>query len=689
MTFRSDTRGQAIQVGAVLLFAALITAYATYQAVVVPQQNRQVEFDHSQQVQGDLLDLRNAIVSPRSGGDSVSVRLGTQYPSRALLLNPSPPSGSLRTVDTGNASRNLTVRNATASGEVRDFWNGTSHRYPTGAFVYQPEYNEYRGVETYYENTVLYNQGPGATVPLSGQRLVDDEDLTLVTFNGSLSRGRSASVGVDVRPVSFSETTVAVGNDTSNVTVSFPTRLPRDQWRTLLDGEFVDQGGHVTRIRNRSLGRGVDLLSVDLESGVEYDLRMLKVGFGTNLRAAETGYIVPVAGNESTVPEGGTQRVVFEVRDRYNNPVDGVEVNASVSLPGASVSPTRQETDGEGRLSVTYNATDVDISGVAQRTETLNVSFDAPQSALDTPGFDRRAPENATVELAVRNADDSGLGGGGGGVGGDLTYDGGAVAYDGQDFGTVPGGVNASFTNEFGQDITVTDIRVVPQNPSIDGLDDTVGTNTPPAPGRNELFVRSDVQDGYVDINGGYDLPTTIDVDDDGFLNNGNPVVSAGSSLTVYLYEFYDGATNVNMDGETVEITLSYRLENGLTGEKTYTVTPTASGGGGGGNTAPSVTIDSVTETSTGPRTADVQVDFTGSDPDGNLDSYTVELYDSSSKTDQLDSASSTSYTGGSQTVTVSDTDSANQPDAGSSPYYVVVTVTDTQGASDTAEQST
>ena len=37
-----DERGQAIQIGAVLLFGLLIISFASYQAFVVPNQNKQI-----------------------------------------------------------------------------------------------------------------------------------------------------------------------------------------------------------------------------------------------------------------------------------------------------------------------------------------------------------------------------------------------------------------------------------------------------------------------------------------------------------------------------------------------------------------------------------------------------------------------------------------------------------------------
>lgn len=687
-----------MQVGAVLLFAALIIAFSTYQAFVVPNQNRQVEFDHNQQVQGQLQEVRNGIVSVPGGnsGRSVAVGLGVEYPSRLVALNPGPASGALRTAGTTDGEYNLSIENATATGESGDFWDGSTHVYNTGGLVYSPGYNLYnQAPTTVYENSVLFNDGSDRSIPITGQQLIEGDRITLVTLNGSLSATRSGTISTDLRVLSTSTRTVTVRNQSHNVTIELPTRLSQERWRALTEGEPNVRG---VTVDSEAVDGDWGLLRIDLAPDTTYDLRMAKVGVGTGVDESGTEYLLPVEGNESTVPEGGTRRVVVEVRDRHNNPVAGVEVNASTSLSDASVAPTQAETDEGGQLALQYDATDVDVSGVAQRTERLNVSFDTPSGALSNPTFDRQAPENATVELTVRNADDSGLGGGGGPTGGGLTYNGDAVAADGPAPGDTPAGINFSVANDFTGPVTVTEVSIVPEDGGINYLSDDATPNG--QIGTSEVYVTADLNDGFVDIGGdGVNLPAAgdpaafdpVDLDQDEFPNNGNPRISSGSNATVYLYEFEGFENNErNMTGEQVEITLDYRLDNSLTGEKTFTVDPTYSGGSGsgGGNTAPSVIINSTTVSSIGGGgndKNDVQVQFTGSDADGNLDSYNVTLYDSSAKTTQVGSTSSTTYTGGTETVTVSDNDAST----GSAPYYVEVTITDTQGASDTAEEST
>ena len=249
-----DDRGQSIQIGAVLIFAVLILAFSSYQAFVVPQQNQQTEFEHNQAIKGDLLDLRNAVVSTlgRPSAESVSVRLGTTYPARAIATNPPPPSGTLRTVGTADGTVNLSVENAAAvDPETDDFWDGTRRNYSTGGVEYRPNYHEYgQPPVTVYEASVLYDrfEFEGTNLTRSDQALVDGDRIRLVALNGSLRRSSSGTTAVDVRSVSASDRTVSVRNDATGdpVVVRVATQLSESTWEELLADQRADEGGNVS-----------------------------------------------------------------------------------------------------------------------------------------------------------------------------------------------------------------------------------------------------------------------------------------------------------------------------------------------------------------------------------------------------------------------------------------------------------
>jgi hypothetical protein len=60
---RAAHRGQSTVIGAVLLFGIAIVAVSSWQAFGIPMQNEQIEFNHNQQAQEDLTDLRTTVIS--------------------------------------------------------------------------------------------------------------------------------------------------------------------------------------------------------------------------------------------------------------------------------------------------------------------------------------------------------------------------------------------------------------------------------------------------------------------------------------------------------------------------------------------------------------------------------------------------------------------------------------------------
>ncbi|WP_424018195.1 hypothetical protein ACOZ4N_01710 [Halorientalis pallida] len=416
MGVRDDERAQSIQIGAVLLFGALILAFASYQAFIVPEQNRNVEFSHNQQVQQQLQELRNGIVSITGDGDgrSVTIPLGTTYPDRAVAVNPGPVTGTLRTVGTTDDGVNASIANATTGGETGDFWNGTTRNLTTGALAYEPNYNVLDSAgTTWYENSVLYSRYREGVQPATGQRLISGSRLTLVALNGSLSVTRSGAATVDVGALSASTRRVAVTNTTGErVVVTVPTRLNQSTWETLLEPERVAQGGHVAAVDVVSGPGEFRELRLGLEQDVTYQLQLARAGVGTRTQRPEASYLTTVSGDGESVAEAGSQRVVVEVRDRFNNPVSGVRVDANTSRDDSVVRPRNDTTDEEGRAVFTYRAPD-DVNG-GPKADALNASLALDPAA--TTGFDATTPENVSVALTVRNTDGSGTSSGGGGA---------------------------------------------------------------------------------------------------------------------------------------------------------------------------------------------------------------------------------------------------------------------------------
>jgi len=356
MDLVGDQRAQSIQIGAVLLFAVLIIAFASYQAFVVPEQNREVEFNHNQQLHSQMQDLRNAVVSLRgtTSTQAVSVQLGTRYPTRAVATNPGPPSGTLRTVGTTDESVELSIANAQASSETGDFWDGTVQRYNTGGISYQPGYNVYAGApETVYDNTVLYNGFRTGNVTLANQSFIDGNEISLVAINGSLSRSSSQSTSVDLRSVSSSTETVQLEDDGSNpITITFASTRSANYW------DFLEEQSTVTAVTDSGSTGGYYDVTVELATGQAYEFQLTKVGVGTQVTEENAAYMTDIDGDGATVTQGQSTELTLEVRDRFNNPPDNAsEMTVEGSVDGAgSLVSTTQTPDEDGEVSFEYQA---------------------------------------------------------------------------------------------------------------------------------------------------------------------------------------------------------------------------------------------------------------------------------------------------------------------------------------------
>jgi len=391
MRFRDDRRAVALQVGAILLLGFLVIGLALYQATVVPDQNERVEFDHNQQVQDSLQDVRNGILRTASAERSspTTVPLGTRYPTRVVAVNPPSSSGRLATEPDGE----VTLVGATAiDDETADYWNGTNRSYATKRLSYRPDYSLYQSApRTTYANTVLYNGFGGGTRAVTDQRLLEGNLLYLVALNGSYGRSGTQAVSVSPTPVSTSDRTVAVNG--SDMAIEVTTDLSEDEWERLLADQYERNGG---RIDGNASGVTVngDTLTVDLVSNRTYRLRMAKVGVGTGVTDTDEQYLTVVDGADS-VTAGGTRRIVLEVRDGYNNPVSGVTVEAGVNRSDATIRPNNGTSDGQGRIAYEYVAPD---SLSSARDDSINFTFKRP---LDPSTFDGDEPESVRINVTV------------------------------------------------------------------------------------------------------------------------------------------------------------------------------------------------------------------------------------------------------------------------------------------------
>jgi uncharacterized membrane protein len=384
------------------VFGVLVALLAILQAQAIPAANKEVEFNHNQDVQGDIIELQESASRTGALGTTETVKLqaGTTYPSRLLFFNPTPPSGSIQTAGGPPAGPNVELRNVKAQdSEIQQYLDGSViDDLETKRFLYTPNYNEYRNSpNTTLQYGVLYNQfDNGENVIVNEGSVVRGNQITLTFFGGDLSEGRSGAVSLETRPASAPARTVTVEPDGGNdIEIKLPTQLSAESWENdILDDELAPSG-NVIEVRSVS-GEDAIILVLDGSQGT-YDLRMSVVGIGPDSPDPDSEYMISESGSLVRTGQSTNIPVTFEVRDKYNNPVSDETIDLNLNGKG-SLQSTTITTDRQGRATVVYVPTG---SGTdPPYTSFIQASYDIdPQS--NPSAFDPSDKEAVEVEVQV------------------------------------------------------------------------------------------------------------------------------------------------------------------------------------------------------------------------------------------------------------------------------------------------
>ncbi|WP_418280915.1 hypothetical protein [Halorubrum sp. DTA98] len=414
MRFSHDRRGQSVVIGTVILFGFLIVAMAVYQAQVVPTENANVEFEHSQQVEGDFVDLRNALLSAVQTGDgrSTSVTLGTRYPQRTFFVNPPSVTGSVSTTE----SRELRVSNVTVDAEdnAAFYWDDRTGEndtitFDTRSLRYSPEYNELRdGPDLVYEHSLVVGEFDGAVLGRTGQTTVssDRNRIRLTALDGDLSESAIERRTVDPVPISQSRRSVALNSTGDDpIVLELPTDVSMERADDL-ESEWERRLG--ANAESVTVADGVIRIELDGGEGYRLDLGKVGVGTGATVPNESDGYVVAVPSNDDAA--------VVEVRDRFNNPLQGA--NVSVFVDDDLETTRRTDDDGRAeftperspRVEMTINDGEAPWEGVLFRAGTVGSGAGGdninPSGETDIVLNDIGQPGNDVVELQFKNAGD-------------------------------------------------------------------------------------------------------------------------------------------------------------------------------------------------------------------------------------------------------------------------------------------
>lgn len=407
MGLRADDRGQAVQIGAILLFGILVIGLSIYQATVVPQQNQRVEYEAYQGATADLLALQNDVgaAATRDVQTGTTVLTGARYPSRTIFVNAPPPTGSVSTAD----APNVTLRGVRAIGSeptnVREYWDavGSDQQYETARLRFSPDYNHFDAPPVVLTGSGAYRSLDDGVVPLTGQTLISGNRITVVTLRGDVSAaGYVTPVTAD--PVTAATRTVTVTGDGGNFTLTVPTPTNATAWDARVGQRLVAGNPNVVSTTPHANGSA----TVTFNGSRQYELRLAAVELraGSSSVVSDPGptYLYGVTDNE-TAFSGKPKTLTVEVRDRYDNPVTGAPVNFSLTDGSGTLTPSVATTDDEGRARVTFTP-----GGNYTGSATVEARRDYDGNGTI------ESYERTTFDLTVLDADTLGGGGGNGDI---------------------------------------------------------------------------------------------------------------------------------------------------------------------------------------------------------------------------------------------------------------------------------
>jgi len=387
----ADSRGASEVLGVILAFGLVLSVLTVVQVTAVPVWVADAENGHSETLRGQVVDLDEAVL--RAGLTGVEGRqrldLSPTYSARFAFVTPPPAAGTVSTTTPAN----LTISNARATGAASGYWDGSDRTFETSRIEASVPYHRFDDRPTHViEGGTVFTRHATDAETVVHHAAVNGNRLTLVAVDGELDVSTTGDETVTVTGASVGAEPIQVvsADGSSPIVVELPTGLSEASWREAVDGEpraTIPADGY--RVVGGQAFVTLELPATDDDGDLlSYQLRLAKVGVGTGWTAESPAYLVPAVGNGSAVPAGGSQQVVVEVRDRFNNPVPGATVTHTEPGTGDVTVVGSAQTDADGRVTLRYDATDP-VGGPT------DVSFDV---GVSTPGVD-----DLTITLEVRN----------------------------------------------------------------------------------------------------------------------------------------------------------------------------------------------------------------------------------------------------------------------------------------------
>ena len=420
LNFDSDERGVSEVIGAILVFGILVVLLGIIQTQAIPAANEQVEFNHNQEVQSDLTQLQESVSQVVRDGNrqSVSVSLGTTYPTRLFFFNPPNPSGTIRSTERRSAviegdTADIQSSNGDVNERIQNVNTGGDLNFEFRSLQYEPVYNEYRNPPTIVnEYGILYLDSGDDQVLMNEGSVVDGREVSLVSTAGELDLSSSGSRSLSVEAAPAPSKTVPIEHASpgpgNTIDITLPTGLGQSQWDEILAGQVNDVV--VDSTANKVT---ISLPSVDASGNpIEYQVEAPRFEVDNSAPNPTPTYVTFSGDGTKSVTSGQSVEVNAEVRDRFNNPIPEEEVTFELVDPSGTVVDTETVTsDAQGVATAEFSSppdgstVTIDATSILDPTlgeSSVSIVVGSPIGPVVVAGTDI-SREDDEVELDLRN----------------------------------------------------------------------------------------------------------------------------------------------------------------------------------------------------------------------------------------------------------------------------------------------
>jgi len=220
-----EERGVSVVIGAMIMLLVVAGIWGTVQAFLVPNWNKDVEYEHLNMVHDDMMTFKSDVEDVALSGEpkSSTFRMGVRYPNRMFLANPG--TGVAGSLTSDNVAISI-VYTIDAPG-----YPVITQNYSSNRISYEVEGTIDRPRLVYEHGVIIRDYGDNST-STDEQSLVIGDEIYLPVLIGELTASSTMETeSIALRPLSQSPGSAKI----KSVVITIDTLYPA-VWAQLLAG---------------------------------------------------------------------------------------------------------------------------------------------------------------------------------------------------------------------------------------------------------------------------------------------------------------------------------------------------------------------------------------------------------------------------------------------------------------------